>query len=87
MATRSLSITGRYDEQAAELREIVENTTLTPDSHRMKRLALGVLDSLADVAKPEDTVHLSVNPSEGAGGVRTYTITVTHTPAPAEPTR
>lgn len=82
MATKSLSINGQLGEQTDELREIVNSgAKLTADSLRMKRIALGTLEAID--GQPADTVHLSVNPSEGAGGTRTYTVTVTLNPAPA----
>lgn len=79
---RSLSITGRYDENVADLREQAAGAKGKPltDQSRARSIGLAALESLADVAKPGDAVHVSINSGEDGSGGRTYTVTVTHTP-------
>lgn len=80
---RSLSFTGRFDENVAELRELAALTKAKPATElsRGRTIGLAALESIADVAKPGDAVHVSINTAEDAQGGRTYTVTLTHTPA------
>lgn len=83
MANNSTAVTGRYDEQLAELREIVGALPKsTSDAQRMRKVALATLEAMD--AKPADTVHVSVNAGRDGSGGTTWTVTATHTPAPVE---
>lgn len=81
MPPRSSSITGRYDEILAELTEAVAAAKTPTASGRLKKQGLAMLEAIGDVATKRDTVHLSLNSSDTAQGT-TYTVTLTHTPAP-----
>lgn len=83
MATNSQSFTGRYDEQLAELRELVGAVETPSPSGMLRRVALVALETLE--AGPDDTVHVSANRGVDSVGGVTLTVTVTHTKAPAVP--
>lgn len=77
----SFSVTGRFDEQLAELKEIVDALPKsTSENQKMRKVALATLEAMG--AKPADTVHLSINSGRDGSGNSTWTITATQTPAP-----
>ncbi len=82
MAPRSKVYVGRYDETLEEVRDVVKGTTKGTEPHRLNRLALAFLEQIGDVAKPDDTVHVSANCSDDGQDGRTYTVTMSRTPAP-----